>query len=127
VRRDDLSVPAKRYPRTARLNEVVQEVVASELERLSDPRLEMVTITGVEVRADLSQATIYYSALNSPDAGKALASAAPHLRGVLGNGMRVRQVPELVFRPDPAIETGARIDQILRDGGRRTDSLDDAV
>jgi ribosome-binding factor A len=120
-------VPAKRYPRTARLNEVVQEVVASELERLSDPRLEMVTITGVEVRADLSAAIIYYSALNSPDADKALASAAPHLRGVLGHGMRVRQVPELVFRPDPAIETGARIDQILRDGGRRTDSLDDAV
>ena len=120
-------MPAKRYPRTARLNEVVQEVVASELERLSDPRLEMVTITGVDVRADLSAAIIYYSALNSPDAAKALASAAPHLRGVLGNGMRVRQVPELVFRPDPAIETGARIDQILRDGGRRTDSLDDAV
>ena len=120
-------MPTKRYPRTARLNEVVQEVVASELERLSDPRLEMVTITGVEVKADLSTATVYYSALNSPDAAKALTKAAPHLRGVLGRGMRVRQVPELVFRPDPAIETGARIDQILREGGRRTDSLDDAV
>ncbi len=119
-------MPTKRYPRTARLNEVVQEVVASELERLSDPRLEMVTITGVEVRADLSTAIVFYSALNSPDAAKALASAAPRLREVLGRGMRVRQVPELVFRPDPAIETGARIDQILREGGRRTDSLDDS-
>jgi ribosome-binding factor A len=119
-------VATKRYPRTARLNEVVQEVVASELERLSDPRLEMVTITGVEVRADLSSATLYYSALNSTGAADALASAAPHLRGVLGRGMRVRQVPELVFRPDPAIETGARIDQILREGGRRTDSLEDS-
>jgi ribosome-binding factor A len=122
-------VPTKRYPRTARLNEVVQEVVASELERLSDPRLEMVTITGVEVKNDLSTATVFYSALNSnsDDAAKALAKAAPHLRGVLGKGMRVRQVPELVFRPDPAIETGARIDQILRDGGRRTDTLDDSL
>src|SRR3954469_17833169 len=125
--RDNRGVPTKRYPRKARLNEVVQEVVASELERLSDPRLEMVTITGVDVRADLSQATIYYSALNSPDADKALAKAAPRLREVLGNGMRVRQVPELVFRPDPAIETGARIDQILRDGGRRNDPLDDSL
>ncbi len=126
-KRDNAVVPAKRYPRTARLNEVVQEVVASELERLSDPRLEMVTITGVDVRADLSQATIYYSSLNSPDAASALASAASHLRGVLGRGMRVRQIPELVFVADPAIETGARIDQILRDGGRRQDSLDDSL
>jgi ribosome-binding factor A len=120
-------VPPKRYPRTARLNEVIQEVVASELERLSDPRLEMVTITGVEVKADLSSANVFYSALQSPEAAKALKSAAPHLRGVLGHGMRVRQVPELVFLPDPAIETGARIDQILRDGGRRSDSLEDSL
>ena len=115
----------KRYPRTARLNEVVHEVVATELERLSDPRLEMVTITGVHVTRDLSMATIFYSALNSPHAGDALEKAAPHLRGVLGHGMRVRQIPKLVFTADPAIASGARIEEILREGGRRHDSIDD--
>ena len=118
-------MPGKRYPRVARLNEVVHEVVANELERMSDPRLEMVTITGVEVLNDLSQATCYYSSLSSPDAQRALDSAAPHLRSILGNGMRVRQVPKLVFVADPSIDAGRRIEEILHNGGRRTDTLDD--
>ncbi len=118
-------MPGKRYPRTARLNEVVHEVVANELERMSDPRLEMVTITGVNVLNDLSSATVFYSSMNSPDAQRALDSSAPHLRSVLGNGMRVRQVPKLVFVADPSIEAGNRIEQILAEGGRRHDTLDD--
>ncbi len=118
-------MPGKRYPRTARLNEVILEVIATELERMSDPRLEMVTITGVDVLGDLSKATCYFSAMTSPNAQAALDSVAPHLRKVLGDGMRVRAVPKLVFVPDPSIDTGARIEAILRDGGRRTDTLDD--
>ena len=118
-------MPGKRYPRTARLNEVILEVVATELERMSDPRLELVTITGVDVTSDLSQATVYWSALDSVDAEAALESAAPHLRGVVGRNMRVRQVPKLIFKTDPAIATGRRIEEILRDGGRRHDTLDD--
>ena len=47
----------------ARVNEVVREALGDELERLSDPRLGIVTITGVDVSADLRQATVYYSAL----------------------------------------------------------------
>ena len=54
----------RRYPRMARVNEVVREVIADELERLSDPRLGLVTVTGVEVSADLRHATVYYSALD---------------------------------------------------------------
>jgi ribosome-binding factor A len=49
----------------ARVNEVVREVIADELERLSDPRLGLVTVTGVDVSADLRHATVYYSALDS--------------------------------------------------------------
>lgn len=53
----------RKYPRVARVNEVVREALADELERLSDPRLELVTITGVEVSADLRHASVYYSSL----------------------------------------------------------------
>jgi ribosome-binding factor A len=115
----------RRYPRTARLNEAMLEVLADELERLSDPRLELVTLTGVDVSRDLSHATVFYSTLGAetaPDAaesveheaGAGLASAAPHLRGVLGRAMRIRQVPRLAFRVDPAIVSGQRIEEILR-------------
>ncbi len=69
----------RRYPRMARVNEVVREIIADELERLSDPRLGLVTVTGVEVSADLRHATVYYSALDSrPRTAEAPASRARH-------------------------------------------------
>ena len=113
---------ARRYERTARVNEVVREVVAEELERLSDPRLGLLTITGVEVAPDLRQATVYYSAL-IPAAGKAeheqntavaLREVIPQLQAAIGRQVRMKYTPHLVFREDPAIRTGERVDQILR-------------
>jgi ribosome-binding factor A len=115
----------RRYPRTARLNEVMLEVLADELERLSDPRLGFVTLTGVDVNRDLSKANVYYSTLGgtsvaasetNPDAtAAALESAASHLRAVLGRQVRVKSVPKLSFVPDPAIASGERIEEILRE------------
>jgi ribosome-binding factor A len=117
--------PERRYPRTARLNESVLEVLAEELERMSDPRLELVTLTGVDVTADLSRATVYFSKLGraadsevgdpTGEAAAALESAAPHLRAVLGRSIRIRQVPKLVFQVDPAIVSGQRIEALLRE------------
>src|SRR4051812_33401310 len=114
-----------RYPRTARLNEVMLEVLAEQVERLSDPRLGFVTLTSVDVNRDLSKANVYYSTLggtsgqhaetNPDETAAALESATPHLRRVLGREVRVKQVPRLVFLPDPAIESGERIETILRD------------
>src|SRR3954454_8825221 len=98
---------ARRYPRTARVNEVILEVLADELERMSDPRLELVTLTGVDVSRDLAHAKVYYSTLTATavdhrssipdDAAEALTHAASHLRGVVGREMRIRQVPRLAF------------------------------
>jgi ribosome-binding factor A len=122
----------RRYPRTLRVNEVVRQVIADDLEQLSDPRLEMVTVTGVEVSADLRHATVFYAKLGKEEAetGDALARAAPRLRATLGREVRLKYLPELHFREDPAIQAGARIEAILRglhpvaedvDGERRSD------
>ncbi|HXY92551.1 MAG TPA: 30S ribosome-binding factor RbfA [Acidimicrobiia bacterium] len=126
----------RRYPRTARVNEVVHEALADELERLSDPRLELVTITGVEVSPDLRHATVYYAARDSSDGGErgeqtrvALRSAAPHLRSELGRQVRLKYLPELVFREDPAIREGERVEAIIRElheHDRRTSTEGDA-
>lgn len=107
---------ARRYPRTARVNEVVRESLAEELERMSDPRLSMVTITGVDVARDLRNAKVYYAALGRQDEGveKALRSATPHLRGVLGRQVRLKYLPDLEFLLDPAIEQGQRVEEIIR-------------
>ena len=107
---------ARKYPRTARVNEVVREVLAEELERMNDPRLSLVTITGVDVATDLRQARVYYAALGRSDdeVVTALRAAAPHLRAVLGNEVRMKYLPRLEFFLDPAIEQGQRVEDILR-------------
>jgi ribosome-binding factor A len=127
---------AKRYPRTARLNEVMLEVLADELERMSDPRLELVTLTGVDVSRDLAHAKVYYSTLTAtavderdsiPDeVATALHSAGSHLRGVVGRQMRIRQVPRLEFAVDPGIVSGQRIEDILREIHHREAPTDES-
>jgi ribosome-binding factor A len=109
--------PSRRYPRSARVNEVVREALADELERMNDPRLSMVTITGVAVAPDLRQAKVYYAALGRHDEqiDVALRSAAPHLRGVLGREVRLKYLPRLEFLLDPAIEEGQRVEDIIRE------------
>jgi len=106
----------RKFPRTARINEVVREVLAEELERMSDPRLSMVTVTGVDVTRDLRHAKVYYAALGRHDDGieTALRKATPHLRGVLGRQVRLKYLPELEFLLDPAIEHGQRVEEIIR-------------
>jgi ribosome-binding factor A len=116
--------PQRKYPRTARVNEVILEVLADELERMSDPRLELVTLTGVDVTRDLAYAKVYYSTMAAAAAGEsegvaekaddALRAAASHLRGLVGRQLRIRQVPKLTFVPDPGILAGQRIEEILR-------------
>ena len=116
----------RRYERTARVNEVIREVLADELERISDESLGFVTVTGVEVTPDLRQATVYYSALAparsdaeaaaeaAEKTALALKSATPHLQAEIGRQVRMKYTPHLVFREDPAIRTGERVDEILR-------------
>jgi ribosome-binding factor A len=129
----------RRYPRTARVSEAMLEVLADELERMSDPRLDLVTLTGVDVSRDLSHATVYYSTLGvttaasdeaagqrADAAAAGLAAAATHLRGVLGRGMRIRQVPRLAFRVDPGIVSGQKIEEILRGIRHHTSESDEA-
>lgn len=111
---------AKRhYPRTARLNTLFQEIVAEALERIEDDRLELVTVTGVEVDADLNRAVVYVSAFTDADADaellEALAAHRVAVQRAIGNEARVRKTPEVVFAVDPAIRTGARVEEILRE------------
>ena len=107
------------YQRTARVNEVVLETLAEELERLSDPRLGFVTLTGVDVSPDLREATVYYSVLGPDEqheaTSKALHHAGSHLRAVLGHQVRLKYLPRLSFREDPAITTGQRVEDIIRE------------
>ncbi|MCY3910831.1 MAG: 30S ribosome-binding factor RbfA [bacterium] len=106
------------YSRSARLGELLREIVASELARLDDDRLELASITGVETSVELSRATVYISALDDEAAAVALEALEEHrvhLKQAVARSSAVRKVPDLAFALDPSISAGERIDQILRD------------
>lgn len=110
---------SRRYPRTARLNELFREILGDEIERADDDRLDLVTIMSVEVQTDLERATVYWSSVfadddTDSDVQAALAEARPRLQKAIGRQARVRRVPELVFRPDPSVRSAERIEGILR-------------
>lgn len=108
----------RQYPRTARLNELLREIVADELERFDDDRLERVTVTGVEVAPDLRHATVWIDAPVTDDGDAevlaALADVRVRLQAAVGRQARTKRVPELAFRPDPAVREGERVEEILR-------------
>jgi ribosome-binding factor A len=128
-RRTRGSAGSRGYERTDRLGELLREIVAEELERIGDERLELVTITGVAVDRELERARIYYTSLGqderSPEVLEALAEHRGRVRRAIGNQARVRRVPEVVFSPDDAQRSAERIEDILRNAAPGSDAAAD--
>jgi len=107
---------SKRYQRRAA--ETIQTHLVELLQaRVNDPRVQMVTITGVEVNSDTTCAHVYFSVMGGAAEGaEALAglqSAAGYLRRQLGQRIRLRNTPKLIFHWDSSLERGERIASIL--------------
>lgn len=104
------------YPRTARLNELLREIVASELDHIDDNRLGWVSIAGVEVDNELTRARVFLSSLDdSTGAAEILDQYKGRFRKAIGEQARLRKVPDLEFVSDPAIASGGRVEEILSD------------
>ena len=103
------------YSRSLRVNQVLRQVVADELERLADAdeRLRLVTVTSVETTADLRQATVYLSSL-SDDAAAALDARRVQVQRAVSRQTTFKRTPQLSFVQDPAVVTGNRIEDLLR-------------
>ncbi len=99
----------------ARVNELVREVLAEQLELLqdTDDRLGLLTVTHVEVEPDLRRAKVLLTSLTEP-AEQALVEHRARLQAALGRQVRLRRTPQLSFAADPAVEAGRRIEDILR-------------
>jgi len=105
--------------RTKRFNQLVrQELSTLLLRRVRDPRLSAVTITEVDLTADLRIARIYVSVLDEDQEARqeilhSLQGAAGFLRRELAQVLEVRHTPELIFHLDESARYGERIDQLL--------------
>ncbi|MGH9077633.1 MAG: ribosome-binding factor A [Acidimicrobiales bacterium] len=105
-----------------RVNQVLREIVASELEVLAgaDERLAMVTVTAVDCERDLRRATVYLSSLGD-DARLALDDSRVRLQAAVGAQASLKFTPHLSFVADPAVASGRRIEEILRGLAARDD------
>jgi ribosome-binding factor A len=108
-----------RYPRTARLNALVREIVAEELRAIDDDRLDTTTVTSVVVDGDLRRAAVYFDTLDGagedPMVLDAFAEHRVRLQGAIGRQARIKRTPELVFRPDDVTRGAERLEGILRE------------
>ena len=110
----------RRSHRPERVAELVRQTVGAFLTGdVRDPRIGFVTVTGVEVTADLSHANVQVSVMGTEEEKarslEGLTSAARFLRAQLSKELTLRTGPELHFRLDRGLEHAQRINQVLKD------------
>lgn len=104
--------------RARQIGDRILEELAVILQReVDDPRLSMVTVTGVDVDRELAYATVFVTALGDEDRQEevidALQSARGFLRSALAARIQLRSFPDLRFRWDASYQRGARIEELL--------------
>ncbi|MEY8199621.1 MAG: 30S ribosome-binding factor RbfA [Colwellia sp.] len=110
---------AREFARTDRVGQQIQKEIATILMReIKDPRLQMTTVSAVEVTRDLAYAKIFVTFFNDkPDEIKAsldvLADAEGYIRSLLGKRLRARIMPHLRFIYDSSMSEGVRMSALV--------------
>jgi ribosome-binding factor A len=107
----------KDFPRSRRVADEIQRELAEIIRlEMKDPRVGLITITGVEVTNDLEHAKVFVTALGTDDHKTVLAGlrrASGFLRSQLAHRMKLRVVPQLGFEYDESVERGMRLSQLI--------------
>lgn len=110
---------AKEFSRTQRVGQQIQKEIAGILQReVKDPRIGMVTVSGVDVSRDLAYATVYVTLLNNDsesieESMHGLSEASGYVRILLGKALRLRIVPEIRFVYDNSLVEGLRLSGLV--------------
>jgi len=106
-------------------------VVAEELVRIDDDRLNLVTVTAIDVDGEMNRGIVYYDSLQGPEGDeqiiKALGEHRKRLQLAIATQVHSRRTPILEFRPDNALRAAERIDEVLRNDPMRTRNHDDVA
>jgi len=112
-------MPTRSFHRTDRLNaELRREVGVLVHAAVRDNALPQASVVDVDASRELDVATVWVTALQPERAGelmKALKGLAKEFRYQLAHTMRMRRVPALRFKYDESVDTGERIEQLLRE------------
>lgn len=117
------------FKRAQRVADRIMEEVADILHReMGDPRLAMVTLTGVKVSDDLRHAKIFFVEMGHEtcreETKDALQNASGFLRKELGKRLQLRYVPEIMFLVDTSFAYGSRIDRLIEEINQPKDTND---
>ena len=111
-----------------RVNESVRQVLAETLPELKDPRIGLVTVTGVETSPDLRHAVVYVSVLGSERKRRntlvGLEAAHGVLQSRLARELRMKRTPQLTFEYDPSVERGVRMSRLIDELAPEDDDVD---
>ncbi|MDQ3027473.1 MAG: 30S ribosome-binding factor RbfA [Pseudomonadota bacterium] len=104
--------------RSARIADQIQRSLAEVIRlELRDPRVGLITLTGVELSRDQSHAKVFFTVLGSASdvahALEGLGRASGFLRSELAHRLTTRKVPELHFAYDESVERGMRLSQLI--------------
>jgi ribosome-binding factor A len=103
--------------RMRRVNESVRAVIADALGDLKDPRIGLVTVTGVEISPDLREGTVFVSVLGGEKKRRAtlagLESAHGYLQGRVARELDLKRTPHLEFQYDPTVERGVHMTKLI--------------
>src|SRR4051794_18488618 len=102
-----------------RVNEAVRSVVAEGVRDLKDPRIGLVTVTGVVVTSDLQEATVFVSVLGNEKVRRAtlvgLASAHGVLQARINRELSLRRTPTITFSYDETVERAVYMTKLIED------------
>ncbi len=104
--------------RVERVNQEVKKIISEVLLfEVKDTRIGLITVTHVQMSADLKQAKIYYTVLGDEkkreDAKKGLESANGFIRQALAHKMRMKSTPELIFYFDDTLDRTIKVEEML--------------
>lgn len=112
---------AATFKRSARISDLIVKEVSQMIVKgeIKDPRVSLAFITGAKVTDNLSMANIYFSVMEGNDDReevlKGLDSAKGFIRSKLAHKLKMRRIPDLHFMFDTALETGYKVDELLRE------------
>lgn len=112
----------KTFSRSSRVGHELQKEIAIILQReIKDPRLGMVTVSGVDISRDLAYAKVFVTFLNDSDPNvveqglKVLNDATGYIRTLIGKAMRLRIIPEIKFLYDESLVKGMEMSNLVSD------------
>jgi len=119
----------KDFSRSLRVADQIQRELADLLQNeIKDPRLNLITLTGVEVSRDYAYAKVFYTALGAQGDNDAieqgLARASGFLRTHLSKRIKLRQVPQLIFVYDKSVEHGAFLSKLIDEAVAQENTTD---